>query len=88
MPAKVQGPELRARLRSKLLGLEDKDLREQIDRELQRVFPSLKGSQQVEQGLKELFNNLAASNAHARKLRYRFTSHLTWLCFLQDHFLL
>ena len=67
----TKGPELRARLKSKLLGLEDKDLREQIERELQRVFAALNGTQQVDQGLKELFSSLDSCNTTARKLRYR-----------------
>ena len=79
MSAKLQGPELRARLKSKLLGLEDKDVREQIDRELQKVFPTLHGPQQVDQGLKELFNNLDSCNPVARKLRYRWELSLLML---------
>lgn len=66
-----QGPALRVRLRSKLLGLEDKDVREQIDRELQKLYTNLHGSQEVDQGLKELFSNIDACNGVARKLRYR-----------------
>ena len=65
------GPELRVRLKSKLLGLEDRDVRDQIFRELQRMLASLKGPQQVEQGLKELFNNINSCNTVARKLRFR-----------------
>ena len=71
MAANSRGPEFRARLKSKLLGLEDRDVREQIDRELQRVLSALTGSHQVDQGLKELFNNIDACNTIARKLRYR-----------------
>lgn len=67
----MQGPELRTRLKSKLLGLEDKDLRNQIERELLVVFPTLRGPQQIDQGLKELFNNLDTSHANARRIRYK-----------------
>ncbi|KAK9807159.1 hypothetical protein WJX73_002203 [Symbiochloris irregularis] len=80
MAERSQGPALRVRLRSKLLGLEDKDVREQIDRELQKLYINLKGSQELDQGLKELFSSIDSCNATARKLRYRLCATL-----LQSH---
>ena len=70
-PPAPKGPDFRTRLKSKLLGLDDRDLTAQAERELQKLVRLAATQPEVELLAKELLAGLDNAGTTARRARFR-----------------
>ena len=67
----AKGPDLKVRLKSKLLGLDDRDLTAQAERELQKLVRQAASQAEVELLAKELLAGLDNAGTNAKRARIR-----------------
>lgn len=70
-PSPSRGPDLKTRLKSKLLSLDDRDLTAQAERELQKLVRVSTSQAEVELVAKELLSGLDNTGTNARRARMR-----------------